>query len=138
MSEVKVVKKSGGILIKDNKALVLRDRDEDTFFTPGGRIDQGETAAQTIIRELEEEISIIVKESDLQEFGTYNHPMGTDTTKMLDMTVFLIKSWSGEITPNNEIEELKWIDSHNVDETKLGSIFKEELLPRLLEQGLIT
>jgi mutator protein MutT len=131
-------RKAGGILITDKKVLVLRDTGEDTFMTPGGTVDQGETPEHTLIRELQEEISITVKSEDLQLFGVFMHPMATDTTKMLEMTVYVVNKWSGDIKLQHEIEEQKWIDSKTAQETKLGSIFAEEIIPRLVQQGLIT
>ena len=41
-----------GIIIKDKKLLFARATGEDFFFGPGGKIEDGETPEQAMIREL--------------------------------------------------------------------------------------
>jgi hypothetical protein len=53
------------------------------------------------------------------------------------MYVFMVKQWQGEIAPAHEIERLAWVDSRIPTEIKIGSIFAEEVIPKLKNQGLI-
>jgi len=50
-----------GVIIKDNKVLLLRANAatgrKDIWEMPGGRIDKGETITQTLVRELKEEVT---------------------------------------------------------------------------------
>ena len=129
--------KAGGILIQDRKFLVTRSRGKDIFYAPGGRIEQGEDSESALVRELEEELSIRVKKEHLKPFGTFFHPGAGEEHLTIKMDVFLVEAWEGEIAPGNEIEEFLWISSSPPSNIKIGSIFGEEVLPRLKASGLI-
>ena len=131
------IHKAGGILIKDRKFLVERSKEKQFFIAPGGSIEKGETSKQALIRELMEEFKIIVAENDLEEFGIFYASAAGQEDKYLQMDVFLVHSWEGEPTPDNEVEEFLWIDSNLSLDIKIGSIFEHEVLPRLKERDLI-
>lgn len=44
-----------GVLIRNNKILVQRDKDGDEYALPGGHVKIGETAMESLIREYKEE-----------------------------------------------------------------------------------
>ena len=48
------IHKSGGVLIKDRRLLVTRSKGKDIFIAPGGKLEEGETAVQAIVREMME------------------------------------------------------------------------------------
>ena len=47
--------RSVGVLIRNNKILVQRDKDGDVYALPGGHVIIGETAEQSVVREYKEE-----------------------------------------------------------------------------------
>lgn len=132
------IHKAAGIIIKDRRLLVERSKGKDVFVAPGGKIETGETSAQAVIRELKEEFRLSVAESDLEEFGTfYAEAAGSHNAgKKLRMDVFIVKN-IGEIVPDSEVEEIRWISSESPVDIEVGSIFAHEVLPRLKEQDLV-
>jgi mutator protein MutT/HAD superfamily hydrolase (TIGR01509 family) len=130
-------RKAAGIFIQNKKVLVLRDQGEDIFMSPGGRIEAGETPEQALVREMEEEASLKLDENDLEFFGEFTHPDALDPAKSRTIRFFTVKRWSGEITPNTNIEEARWVDSEESSKLKIGSIFAEEVIPRLKQMNLI-
>lgn len=50
-----------GIIENNGSILLCRDKGKDYYFFPGGHIEFGETAEQALIRELNEELNILVK-----------------------------------------------------------------------------
>jgi len=132
------IHKAAGIIIRDRRLLVGRSAGKTVFVSPGGKIEPGETPARALVRELQEELTLSVREADLQEFGTFyaeaagSHNQG----KHLRMDIFVVTAYRGDITPDNEIEELRWINSSD-DTGDVGSIFAHEVLPRLKAQDLI-
>ena len=130
--------KAGGILIRDRKILVTRSRGKQSFYAPGGKIEGGETAQQSLVRELKEEVSIEVEESSLTPFGVFESTVVDNSSLTIRMDVFLVTSWKGEITASSEIEELAWVDSSIPEGMTVGSIFAHEVIPRLKEQGLVS
>ncbi|WP_199482082.1 NUDIX hydrolase [Vibrio owensii] len=129
--------KSAGIIIKDGSLLVLRSKGKDTFYAPGGKLDSGETSEQALCRELQEEVSIAVKEDVLTLFGRFEAPAHDKDDITLVMDVFFVNDSSGEVVASNEIEECQWVDSSNVDDIAISTIFRNEVFPSLVEQGLV-
>jgi 8-oxo-dGTP diphosphatase len=130
---------AAGILIKDKKLLVTRDRDQEHFTSPGGRIENGERPVQTLIRELKEEAGIDLNESDCHFLGTYTAPaVGVGSFgKTVRMQAFFVDKWQGEPRPTGEIEEIKWVHSNLLAGLKIGHIFGEQIIPMLKEKELI-
>jgi len=103
-----MIKTSALVSVKNNKILLVRVRDNTIWYFPGGKIDDGETPLQTLIRELDEELNIQMQSSELKYLGevvTDNHDR-TDTVS--------VHCYTGEITqpiqPCAEISEIKWFD----------------------------
>jgi hypothetical protein len=48
-----------------------------------------------------------------------------------------VTRWEGEIIPDNEVEEIRWISSEIPKDIKVGSIMEHETIPELKARGLI-
>lgn len=131
------IQKAGGILIRDRRFLVERSKGKEFFIAPGGKIEEGESPQQALVRELKEEFSIIVQESDLKEFGIFEANAAGQEHRKLKMYVFILEKWDGEPTASSEVEEIAWINSTITQNMKVGSIFEHEVMPRLKKGGLI-
>lgn len=73
---------------------------------PGGKIDPGETPEAALVRELAEELSISVNETQLQPltFASFTYP-----GFHLLMPLYRIKSWTGDIHPK-EGQAIAWVE----------------------------
>jgi 8-oxo-dGTP diphosphatase len=131
------IHKSAGVLIRDRKFLITRSKGKSFFIAPGGKIELNEDAEEALIRELREELSIDINAANLAPFGTFFALAAGHEDKYLQMDVFLIKDWKGEVSPANEVEEVKWINSDFPADIELGSIFHHDVLPKLKEKNLI-
>ena len=131
------IHKAAGILIRDRKLLVEKSTGKDYFKSPGGKLEPGETPKQALIRELMEEFSISVLEEDLVEFGTFTAEAAGHADKLVVMYVFIVNNWLGEPAASNEVEKIMWINSTITEDTKVGSVFKHQVIPILKEQNLI-
>lgn len=129
--------KASGILIIDRKVLVEKSFGKEFFIHLGGKIEPGETSKQALIRELKEEISIDVTEEDLELFDQNSAPAANSPEVNVHMDVYLVKRWSGNITPASEVEEIRWITSDIPKDIKIGSIMEHETIPKLKQQNLI-
>jgi 8-oxo-dGTP diphosphatase len=72
---------------------------------PGGKVEAGERPEQTLIRELDEELAITVKEDCLAPFAFASH--GYDGFHLL-MPLYLCRRWEGIATPR-EGQQLVWV-----------------------------
>lgn len=137
MSETIHIHKAAGILIRDGKLLVARSKGKNFFIAPGGSVKPGETPKQALVRELREELQITVREEDLTGFGTFEAAAAGQEEKIVEMEVFDVNQWEGELIPDNEIEELRWVNAEPEEGIILGSIFQHEVIPRLKAAGRI-
>jgi 8-oxo-dGTP diphosphatase len=130
------IHKAGAILIQQRKLLVTRSKGKQVFVAPGGKLEVGETPRQALVRELYEELQLRVEPTALNQFGTFYALAAGQEDKRLQMDVFLVSNWHGELKPANEIVEIRWVTSAN-EGTKLGSIFEHDVIPELKLKGLI-
>ena len=110
----------GGILIKEEKIILTKRAPTVKNFPnywefPGGKVEDEETLIQALIRELQEELNIIVNEKSIIGF-----PHNQLETNQFTLSLFIINQWENEITldPNIhsemiivEPEQLKTFDS---------------------------
>ncbi|HSW91358.1 MAG TPA: NUDIX domain-containing protein [Candidatus Saccharimonadales bacterium] len=137
MKRIEDIYKASGIILKDRKVLVERSYGKEFFIHPGGKIESGETPKQALVRELMEEFQIKVDEKDLELFGSYSAPAANSPEVDVYMDVFMVKKWNGEIVPDSEVEEMRWLASDVPMDIKIGSIMEHETLLKLKEANLI-
>jgi len=130
--------KAAGVIVQNKQLLVARSKGKTHFFAPGGKIEGDETFEEALIRELKEELKMDIKAGDYELFGSFDAEADDKPGVQLHMTTFLIKRYDGILEPDNEIEELCWVDTKNMDVIPMGSIFKHEVLPRLIARGLVS
>lgn len=111
MSEapVKLVLVAACALIDDDGRVLLAQRPAGKSMAglwefPGGKIEAGERPEQTLIRELDEELGIRVKEDCLAPFAFASH--GYEGFHLL-MPLYLCRRWQGIVTPR-EGQMLVW------------------------------
>jgi 8-oxo-dGTP pyrophosphatase MutT (NUDIX family) len=131
------IHKSAGIVIKERRILVVREYGEKIFHSPGGVIRNKETPIRALVREMIEETGIRFSSNDIHLYGTYQAIAANDRDKILNLEVYMINNWSGEVTPGKEIEEIAWVTSDNPQQIFLGSIFEHEVIPDLKKKNLI-
>lgn len=131
------IHKAAGILIRGKKLLVERSKGKKFFIAPGGSVEEGESVEQALVRELVEEFQIETDEKDFGYFDTFYAAAAGQEHKVVRMDVYRVSKWKGEPTADSEVEEVAWIDSSDVGEIAIGSIFEKEVIPRLASEGLI-
>lgn len=134
---LKLIKKSAGIIIKDKKLLVERSKGKEFFISPGVTIEKNETPIETLIRELFEEFKITITDDDIEYFDTFSAPAAGLENTIVEIFVYRVNSYKNEITPDSEVEEIAWVNSKNMHNYKLGSIFEHKVLPKLILTGHI-
>ena len=93
----------GAVLIQKDKILLPKRsnilQNYPGFYEfPGGKVEKDETLKMALKRELNEELSIYVDESDILEFKK-----NTLTTEKMILTIFIVNKWNGNITLNSKI-----------------------------------
>jgi 8-oxo-dGTP diphosphatase len=72
---------------------------------PGGKVEQGERPEEALIRELREELGIVVKEACLAPLTFASH---TYEDFQLLMPLYVCRRWEGMVTPL-EGQQLTWV-----------------------------
>lgn len=72
---------------------------------PGGKVENGETPEQALIRELQEELAVDTVESCLAPFTFASHTY--DDFHLL-MPLYVCRKWNGTVTPM-EGQQIKWV-----------------------------
>ena len=131
------IHKSAGIIIQDRKILVTRTKGKDFFVAPGGKLEAGEAPEQALVRELAEELGISLDLADLGFFETFYAQAKGQEENMLRMDCYFITRREGKIVPESEIEEIVWVNTSDVADYAIGSVFAKEVIPKLKNQNLI-
>ncbi|MBI3190517.1 NUDIX domain-containing protein [archaeon] len=128
-----MLRKIAAIILENRKFLVVRDGSQDFFKMPGGKIERNESDEECLQRELMEELSIIPKETEFIGSAMGVTPNGEDIE-----IIFWLADYDGTIKPDNEINEVLFIDScYNKEKIKLVKNLDTYLIPKLLELDLI-
>jgi 8-oxo-dGTP pyrophosphatase MutT (NUDIX family) len=124
------MKKCAGIIIKDSKILLVRKKDTDIFISPGGKIENGETNIECLKRELVEELGVNINDAII--FSHDIAPAALEKMKDVEIISYLV-TYSGDIKPQSEIVECRWFSVDELPSVKIGSIFKDHVIPKLIK-----
>jgi 8-oxo-dGTP pyrophosphatase MutT (NUDIX family) len=139
-------------LIVDNagRLLLVRKRDTTVFMQPGGKYEPGETGAQTLARELHEELGLDISTDALEPLGTFIAPAANEAGMLVEAEVFRVTlphhgppSGRGaalagadehthpEPHPGAEIAEMRWVHPDEFDTLAVAPIVTEHMLDLL-------
>ena len=121
------------IVDAEGRLLLVRKRGTERFMQAGGKIDPGETAAVALVRELHEELLLVVEPSDLDYLGRFHAPAANETGYVVDAEVFFV-SVRGQAVASAEIDELIWVSPLEALDVPLAPLTSEVLLPLLAER----
>ena len=103
-----LIDKIAWIHIVDRKILSTRSKGKDTFYIPGGKRESGETDAQTLVREIREELSVGVLPETIRYIGTFEaQAHGKAEGTIVRMTCYAA-DYQGSLKPAAEIDEMDW------------------------------
>ena len=106
-----------GLIIGDDRRVLITQRRADQNMPlqwefPGGKVEAGERPEETLIRELEEELAIVVKEACLAPltFASHSYP-----EFQLLMPLYVCRRWEGTVMPR-EGQQLAWVRPNRLRE----------------------
>ena len=99
---------AGLIYIENKKLLLAFSKNKQCFYLPGGKIDEGETAATALCREIAEELNVYLQEDEL-EFYTHisAQAYGEKNGVIMEQDCFLAEK-TEEPEASAEIGELRY------------------------------
>lgn len=117
------------IVDDDGRVLVVRKKGTSRFMQPGGKPEAGESAAQTLIRELHEELGVVLVEADLRSLGTFVSEAANEPGHRVVAAAFAASVDPAAVTVQAELAELRWITPADVATLPLAPLSVEHLLP---------
>ncbi|WP_042408844.1 NUDIX hydrolase [Streptacidiphilus carbonis] len=104
-----VPEKVAWVLVRDGRVLVTRNKGRELFYFPGGKREPGESDAETLVREIDEELQAAVVADTMVHFGTFetrDRVSGRVEFRMICYTA----DHRGDLAPAHEIAEMAWFD----------------------------
>lgn len=100
---------------KDRSILSTRSKGKEKYYIPGGKREGQETDAETLIREIKEELSVTIHPSSINYLGTFTAPSdGAPEGVQVQMTCYTA-TYSGTLAANSEIEEVVWLTYQDIE-----------------------
>lgn len=95
--------------LHEGQLLSTRSRGKDRYYLPGGKREAGETDAQTLVREIREELTVALDAASLRYVGTFaaqahGHPAGVTVTM-----ICYAAAYHGTLQPAAEIADVVWL-----------------------------
>jgi 8-oxo-dGTP diphosphatase len=119
------------ILDQHQQVLVVRKHGSDTFIQPGGKREPGETALQTLARELHEELGVHIDTTSAQPLGLFEENAVNEPGHRVQGEAFLVNATS-TAQVQAEIAELAWIPLQPPHGVKLAPLSARHMLPAAL------
>ena len=108
-----VIPVSSGLIIQNNKVLIgLRSENDNgggLWEFPGGKIEINESSEEAVVRELNEELDIVVEEP--KKIMQYSHRF---KNLIFDISFFEVISFKGSIKKVVH-DELEWVDLASIN-----------------------
>lgn len=113
----------------DGRVLVVRKQGTTAFMQPGGKPEAGENPAQTLARELDEELGLLVPEQALRPLGRFVSAAANEPGHRVIADAFALTIDAGSVSVQAELAELRWITPDDIGTLELAPLSLEHLLP---------
>ncbi|WP_346771463.1 NUDIX domain-containing protein [Caballeronia mineralivorans] len=124
-----VIRVAAALLIGgDGRMLLVRERGTLAFLQPGGKIEQSEEPICALVRQLREELGLVVQPSQAVYLGRFRAPAVNEPGWTVEAELFKVNI-EDEVAPAAEIDEVVWIDSSAPTDLTLAPLTRDFVLP---------
>ena len=127
--------------------LMVRKKGTTSFMLPGGKPEPGETAQDTVVREIREELGLCLDESQLFFLGTFTAPAANEAQHMVTGHVFVCTTVPADLNVEapqclHEIEEIGWFSYEQLppdtDARQFAPLTRTQVIPALIQRSGLT
>lgn len=102
------------IVMSDEHILMIKKPRRGWYAVPGGKMEQGESIKESVIREYREETALNINDPELAGVFTFNIFEGNQIIQEWMMFTFKCRSFTGDVTDYCEEGDLEWIPFEKV------------------------
>ncbi|TGE21208.1 NUDIX domain-containing protein [Hymenobacter aquaticus] len=106
---MQIIDKVAWLHLHEGRVLSTRSRGKDRYYFPGGKREPGETDAQTLLREIREELTVTLDAGSLQHIDTFEAQAHGHAAGILVRMICYAARYEGTLQPAAEIEEVVWL-----------------------------
>jgi 8-oxo-dGTP diphosphatase len=119
------------IVDADGRLLLVRKRGTDSFMQAGGKPDPGEAPRDALVRELHEELGLVVDPVALHALGRFHAPAANESGWVVDAEVFRVPASvaHSSAVASAEIEELAWVTRAEAASMRIAPLTSDVLAP---------
>ena len=119
---------SAVILNEAGKVLLVRKHGSAIFIQPGGKPEPGESALETLARELDEELGVTLVEGSAVRLGRFQDEAVHEVGWRIRTETWIV-SIAGTPTASGEIAELHWVDPAAPGDLNIAPLSRNHILP---------
>lgn len=125
--------------------LMVRKRGTTSFMLPGGKPEAGESALDTVVREIHEELGVSLDRENLTPLGTFTAPAANEAEHEVTGHVFVCDTVPADLNVDEpaylqDIDEIGWFSyvdlPADTEERQFAPLTRERVIPALLETEL--
>jgi 8-oxo-dGTP diphosphatase len=114
------------------KLLLVRKRGTSAFMQPGGKIETDELPADALVRELREDLGLVIDPGKTSYLGSFsakaaNEPECTVEAELFAFTL-AAQPIESQPVPAAEIEEMIWLNPEATDSIELAPLTRDVVL----------
>ena len=113
----------------EGRVFLVRKRGTSAFMQPGGKADPGETAFQTLLRELEEELAFTPCEADARFLGRFCADAANEPGRRVEAEMFHIRAPGRDFMIGAELDEGIWVSTEDALHLPLAPLTRDHVLP---------